>query len=1796
VNREDVSWNDIVNVAMGELVSRGLDGVYKERLKFELAEVEKQAAEMVWVNRYRDNSKFASNPNNLLLPWFLEMVVDDPIASRNHPMLNTVRASKVSAFKETNGYIPHDLIKDSDSPDIDIDCLPAARDPIKQYAIERYGKDFNDGYGSVCSVGTWQTYKFKQALIDAAIALGFISGFRGQGGKGKVAAEVPMGGLMNRYQFEKEFTTVLPDEVDGLKDGGKAVCRGKIRNDKGEEKDCGNSYSGVVCEKCGSTETDGPTIGQLLQENPILQNLVKRFPADKVISKSTGEEIDRPALIDAAVELIGRVRNMGMHAGAIIITDRPLYGNVPLARSSRKGFWVSMWTEGRNTQLSKFGYVKWDWLGLKTLEYIFRCCQLIEENRGISFGPNMSGWDDIDPIQRRAGHFFDNNGNKYDINLDDPYVLKLANEQKTDGVFQFDTDLAKTILANGVRTFEDLMLFNAMGHPGPMASIPEAVKNRDDIKGTWKKKLDPEFLKVLESTYGTICFQEDSLISLSDGRHLPIRDVKDGMLVHSPNLKTGVVDIKKVECCGPTQFGDGVRVVLDNGYSLIITDQHKLCLWGDERKIAAYLKPGDLVAVPLVLKHPPPSDEFVPYRIARWLGPDRDVAYLLGQSVGDLAASGTGSSLCVGSERDCDIIINWMSLHLPKLRTHKYFHCRSWYIQISSIEKSPIIDIILPPFVDDREWWARAYDLASGVEISRIIKRSTWFVYDRLNNYDLLRQRRPKNRTTAWQDLLRSVGLKTTLWLKRIPEAILIADLEVQAAYLAGMIDSDGTISLNKRGYDICHYTSESPLLIQDLCHLLQLLGLAHTSYRNRVFIWDIRKLKGLIQHFLLIKNFRGKSLNGNGLGWVPKSVILQSIIGVSKREADRLGVVSRSTLRYRCNLVRTQTALKAGVELGDFRYYRVRKVEIIKNQQFYNLSVEGNHTVVANGIASHQCYQEQLQALWQNIAGFTSPEAQEARKAVAKKWTHKLKPIEKKWIVGASHKIGRSSAEEWWTKMVTFGRYAFNRCLAAGTVVQDIDGHTTTIENARGLVLESSCGPDVVVDVHFNGYEPVYKVTFSNGVTECVTMGHRYLTDAGMVELSELSSSHAIKYISGGVINGKTAKVNRTRRIKYCSLVSKRGIVQDHNSSIESKSNIESDNCSSNRQILCEKEFSDKKSEMQGSLLSGRFDTASMLLGGVLDGRWICKRQERNSSATAGMGKESRFGLSVCGIFRLSKCSQGEEKEEESDFLRGKIRNLKCEIDQEIERIWSHSEKIIERDTSTPAIYGGFHKGIYGWRWDGCDKCERLPDGWIRFEFGLSHGFEESTCTNNSKFELQQTITRQEYCELRQVNLDWLRSMQSDSQLDASTQGPIYEEKACYSRIYIKSIEYVGVRPVYSPEMLSKTHDYSIAPSHPIAANSHAVSYCLVAHRCLWLKAHFAPEFWAAVMSDCHPDKLVRYMGVARAEAWEPTPITYCGRYKGNGAIKGVHFGPMNIENLTADFTVTGDVVNQGLIGIKGVGDKAAKDFQGKGKYTNIDEFVQSGKGRQSKPIIERFIKLGAFRHMPGHENSYALWKWYQYRYCKSGTEMTQLRADIRQQLLEQDGWNQQTIQTEIARQVSEYKKLYPKRNKIPPKIINWKPKPVDTRERVMGLYLNDFSMEECLGFQKEFLGYWIDSPLDVYQCSGNCTIANAKETARRGNTVILEGIITNAEMGTTKKNAPYLKVFITDGVQRGLVFVWSNELNYQDFDVIKENVGVSMVVDYDDKRGTFCLARNEVVQKLMPRGYKGGGHFEGS
>lgn len=482
------TWEDFADIVRQS--SAHLPDQYRDRIEFELYELNKQGLNGLWVEYYNNSAKFDSNPNNLLIPWVLGMLLDasDPMVNRSSPLLISTNYDVVAKYVEDYGQLPHDFQKDSDVPDIDIDCLPIARDPIKDYAIKRYGDGDSLSDLQVCSVGTWQTYKFKMAIQDAATALGY----------------------MNRKDAEF-VTSNLPDDLDNLKTGGFATCKGTVTDASGKQRECGNKHNRSVCPLCGSEITDAPTLERLLRENEELTKFARLYPA----------------AIGFAAKMVGRIRNMGMHAGALIIANKKLLGNIPLGKTKIGGPWISLWSEGSNQQLSKCGYIKWDILGLKTLEYIYNTCYMIMNNRGIKFGIpteiegyggcyDLSGLDEVDPEVGYCGKFYDLNGNEHEMRYDDPHVYELINTQRTDTIFQFDTSLAKSILADasegqGVNDPHILTLLNACGHPGPMAMIPKALENRDDVTESWKvdlRNIHPIMEEILSPTLGIIVFQE----------------------------------------------------------------------------------------------------------------------------------------------------------------------------------------------------------------------------------------------------------------------------------------------------------------------------------------------------------------------------------------------------------------------------------------------------------------------------------------------------------------------------------------------------------------------------------------------------------------------------------------------------------------------------------------------------------------------------------------------------------------------------------------------------------------------------------------------------------------------------------------------------------------------------------------------------------------------------------------------------------------------------------------------------------------------------------------------------------------------------------------------------------------------------------------------------------------------------------------------------------------------------------------------------------------------------------------
>jgi len=190
---------------------------------------------------------------------------------------------------------------------------------------------------------------------------------------------------------------------------------------------------------------------------------------------------DVATLLALATRVEGIVRNIGMHAGGVLIAPGRITDFCPLYQQPGSDSAVSQFDKD---DVEAAGLVKFDFLGLATLTILELAKDFIRARR-----PGRADFD-------------------YDrLPFDDPAVYRLFTDGRTEAVFQFESRGMQGMLREARPTrLEDLIALNAMFRPGPMENIPSfcARKNgKEDIAYP-----HPLLEQVLAETYGIFVYQE----------------------------------------------------------------------------------------------------------------------------------------------------------------------------------------------------------------------------------------------------------------------------------------------------------------------------------------------------------------------------------------------------------------------------------------------------------------------------------------------------------------------------------------------------------------------------------------------------------------------------------------------------------------------------------------------------------------------------------------------------------------------------------------------------------------------------------------------------------------------------------------------------------------------------------------------------------------------------------------------------------------------------------------------------------------------------------------------------------------------------------------------------------------------------------------------------------------------------------------------------------------------------------------------------------------------------------------
>ncbi|MEM6331094.1 MAG: DNA polymerase III subunit alpha [Planctomycetota bacterium] len=186
-------------------------------------------------------------------------------------------------------------------------------------------------------------------------------------------------------------------------------------------------------------------------------------------------------LLDLARKIEGLARNVGTHAAAVVIAEKPVDEYVPLQRVKGKTEVITQWAMG---DVEAAGLLKMDFLGLRNLTILAKSIDLIEESRG----------ERVDP---------------YAFPLDDKPTYALLCRGETKGIFQLESGGIRDLLQRmKPDKFNDIIATNALYRPGPLEG--GMVDQYIDVKHGRREAEYPHPVMqgVLAETHGVMVYQE----------------------------------------------------------------------------------------------------------------------------------------------------------------------------------------------------------------------------------------------------------------------------------------------------------------------------------------------------------------------------------------------------------------------------------------------------------------------------------------------------------------------------------------------------------------------------------------------------------------------------------------------------------------------------------------------------------------------------------------------------------------------------------------------------------------------------------------------------------------------------------------------------------------------------------------------------------------------------------------------------------------------------------------------------------------------------------------------------------------------------------------------------------------------------------------------------------------------------------------------------------------------------------------------------------------------------------------
>ena len=189
------------------------------------------------------------------------------------------------------------------------------------------------------------------------------------------------------------------------------------------------------------------------------------------------------AYIDVAKTLEGLNRHASIHAAGVVIARHPIQDLAPVFRTGDGPVVVQYGM----SSVEELGFIKMDFLGLRTLSFIEATVRIVKDARGI----------DLDPDS---------------FPQDDAATFELLSRGEAAGVFQFESaGMIDTLKRLKPKRIQDLIAVTALYRPGPMENIPAFIRRHhglEEIDYSDFPVSAPVLAPILEETQGFPVYQE----------------------------------------------------------------------------------------------------------------------------------------------------------------------------------------------------------------------------------------------------------------------------------------------------------------------------------------------------------------------------------------------------------------------------------------------------------------------------------------------------------------------------------------------------------------------------------------------------------------------------------------------------------------------------------------------------------------------------------------------------------------------------------------------------------------------------------------------------------------------------------------------------------------------------------------------------------------------------------------------------------------------------------------------------------------------------------------------------------------------------------------------------------------------------------------------------------------------------------------------------------------------------------------------------------------------------------------